>query len=682
MNTTRISGNPFDLTKASDFSDEQIQQFWVDLAGPGGLEDLFKPRLMMPMLLLGGKGSGKTHLMRYFSSAVQKLRFNGSLLSAAQQEKHIGIYVRADGLNVGRFDGKGQSDDAWAAVFSYYFELWLATHLLKHVQDCLTERADTIDQRKLVAGARSLFTSDLPSSIETIAALIDYLAELRRHVDHIVANCAIHQSLRDIDICISPGALVYKLPVLLNSCTDIFKDVLFVFMIDEIENFTVTQQKFLNSLIRYREGPVSIKIGARLYGLHTKKTLGAGEEIKQNSEYEKVELDAWLREHVKGYKGLAEALILKRLQQFHFAPAGGDASNWLRNQFEELDSKNNYRVPTLALVKKYDEKGELRPYFKKLKEIICSLEDRGAEAPIQTIADNIIQLLQLPNDPLLEKVNLYLLYKEWRNTSNLVASATAIAEQARNFLENGKEAAPKYFDSLDHFKSDLLAQIYQDCNKQHVVYAGLDTLIHLSQGVPRNLLGILKQIFRRSHFAGERPFSEAGKISISSQGEGIRDAAAWFWDDAQPDRHGSEVRAAIESLAKLFRGVRYSLKPAECDLATFSVNPKVGSEMARDVLAHAENWSYLVRVRDGGVSRNDSNSIDDKFQLSPMLVARWEVSEHRRGAIELQENLFNALFDPVCRPQLNTLLAERLKGMEEPYIKGSIGASSFQNKLF
>lgn len=679
MNTTRIAGNPFDLTKASDFSDEQIQQYWVDLAGTGGLEDLFKPKLTMPMLLLGGKGSGKTHLMRYFSSAVQKLRFNGNLLEAAQQEGHIGIYVRADGLNVGRFDGKGQSDDAWAAVFSYYFELWLATHLLRHIQDCLTNFPDKFDQIKFISGAKKLFNADVTSSIETIEALIDYLAELRRKVDYAVSNCAINRNLQDINICISPGELIFELPNLVNSCTDLFKDVLFVYMIDEIENFTVTQQKFLNSLIRYRRGPVSIKIGARLYGLHTKQTLGAGEAIKQDAEYEKVELDAWLRDHDAGYAGLARALILKRLQQFHLTPIGEEHA--LEDQFEELDSSNNYRIPLLELVKKYDDKGELRPYFKKLRDIIFSLAEQSAQSALRPIVDGIIQALQMPNDPLLEKVNLYLLYKEWKGTHDLAASAAEIGKRARNFLEKGKAAEPKYSQALDHFKSDFLAQIYQDCDKRRVVYAGLDTLIHLSQGVPRNLLGLLKQIYRRSHFAGEHPFQEGGKISISSQIEGIRDAAAWFWDDAQPDKHGSEVRAAIESLAKLFRGVRYSLKPAECDLATFSVNQEIGTDVAREVLSHAENWSYLIRVRDGGVSRNDSNSIDEKFQLSPMLVARWEVSEHRRGSIELQEELFNALFDPSCRPELNALVSERIKGMEEPYLKGSI-ASVIQEKLF
>jgi hypothetical protein len=63
--------NPFSVTRAADFTDEQIDQYWVDLAdGGGGFLELIKPRSAMPMLILGGKGSGKTHIMRYLSFRV------------------------------------------------------------------------------------------------------------------------------------------------------------------------------------------------------------------------------------------------------------------------------------------------------------------------------------------------------------------------------------------------------------------------------------------------------------------------------------------------------------------------------------------------------------------------------------------------------------------------------------
>ena len=59
--------NPFSVTRAADFTDQQIYQYWVDLADSGGFFELVKPRSEMPMLILGGKGSGKTHIMRYLS---------------------------------------------------------------------------------------------------------------------------------------------------------------------------------------------------------------------------------------------------------------------------------------------------------------------------------------------------------------------------------------------------------------------------------------------------------------------------------------------------------------------------------------------------------------------------------------------------------------------------------------
>jgi hypothetical protein len=75
-------------------------------------------------------------------------------------------------------------------------------------------------------------------------------------------------------------------------------------------------------------------------------------------------------------------------------------------------------------------------------------------------------------------------------------------------------------------------------------YAGLDTLTHLSQGSPRNLLAILKHIHRRALFAGEKPFS-SGTISVESQSRGVMDSSAWFWEDAQPESDAQEVRDSI-----------------------------------------------------------------------------------------------------------------------------------------
>jgi len=139
-------------------------------------------------------------------------------------------------------------------------------------------------------------------------------------------------------------------------------------------------------------------------------------------------------------------------------------------------------------------------------------------------------------------------------------------------------------------------------------------------------------------------------------------AANWFWDDAQPDSHGELVREAIDALAVFFREIRYSDKPSECDLSSFSVDLESLSTTARTTIEMAENWSYLVRIKGGSKNKNNQK-VDSKFQISPMLAPRWGLSAQRGGTIELQSDLANALFDREFRPKLRHLTDRRIQGM-------------------
>src|ERR1035438_5175411 len=126
---------PFDVTKAVDLTDAQIATTWVDLKN-GGFSELVDPRMPMPLVLLGGKGSGRTHLMRHYSYQLQKLRAGEQdVVQSLRQEGYLGIYVLCESLEAGRFEGKGQTPEAWSALFSYYMDLWLAQVALMTIGD-------------------------------------------------------------------------------------------------------------------------------------------------------------------------------------------------------------------------------------------------------------------------------------------------------------------------------------------------------------------------------------------------------------------------------------------------------------------------------------------------------------------------------------------------------------------
>ena len=660
MNESRSEVNPFDLTKASDFSDSDILDYWVDLSGPSlnspGLLSILKPKLVMPMLLLGGKGSGKTHLMRFCSAPVQAMRFNGSLSAAVENEGYLGVYLRTDGLNTGRFKGKGQTDEVWSAVFSYSFELWLSLLLIATLRELVTASGETVDEGALFSEVAEFFDVSVKGKFNSFSTFEEFLQNEQKTIDFAVNNSVLTRRLDGVNILFSPGRLAFGIPQAASRAIKALDAALIVYLIDEIENFTEDQQRFLNTLIRYRSGSVSIKLGSRLYGIKTYETLGSGEPIKRDAEYERVELDSLLREKNAEYEHLAKRLILKRLNKSSLRH-GATSANDIEKFFESVDRDRQFQSYSLKIVSGKDKKASERPCIERIRQALVSDFGFANSDAIDQIVGNI----RRPDHPLLEKLNAFLLFKRWGRLDNLVCESKEIAINSLAFSEGRRDDCAAYAQSFDHFGSDMLAQLLRECGKKNV-YAGLDTLVHLSQGIPRNLLGILKNIYRNALFSGERPF-DGGVISIDSQTDGIRDAANWFWDDAQPDSNGVIVRRAIDALAVFFREVRYSDKPSECDLCSFSVDVDSLTVNAQKTLEMAENWSYLVRIK-GGAKNKNSRSVDEKFQLSPMLAPKWGLSPQRGGTIELQADLANALFDRELQNGFKGLVENRVKDMQ------------------
>lgn len=590
----------------------------------------------MPMLLLGSKGSGKTHLMRYCSAPVQAALHENSLSKAVESGGYLGVYIRTEGLNIHKFSDKGQDVESWSSVFGMYFELWLVSNLLQ-TSTALFPEDDRNFDLAFSKRVSSLFDVDVGNQFSSVSSFVDYISGVQKHIDYVVNNAALTRSLADLSITFSLGRLAFGVPQILSDLIPALQSTLFVYLIDEAENFTEWQQRLVNMLIRYRRGNTTLKLGARLYGIKTYETLGSGEPIKRDAEYERVELDGFLREHDEQFSTFCHELITKRLQLNNLPAIRSEAPN-LRELFQELNSENYYQDATLDILRTWDKADRERPYFSKFRKELqesfsLSMDELNA----------IIDRLKVPDFPLIEKALLLLFYRDWPKSRDQVAKIAAdVSEEAKKLAADRPKSESRALKLLKHFDSDLLAQLFRDCQRRSP-YAGLDTLIHLSQGAPRNLLAVLKHIYRRSSFAGERPFA-GGVISVDSQSQGVMDSAAWFWEDAQPESFGTEVRDGIEALAVLFRTIRYSERPSECDLCTFSATTSDLSDQSNRVINTAENWSYLIRIKVDAKNRN-SQLVDPKYQLAPMLAPKWGLSPHRRGSIELKADLANALFD-------------------------------------
>ncbi len=658
--------NPFNVTKASDFNDEEIAAYFVDIPGPG-FSALANPTSPMPMLIRGGKGSGKTHLMRYFSYPLQKLRHSPDFVRGIREEGYIGIYHRCGGLNASRFRGKNQTTDVWDSIFSYYMEIWLSQLLLCCAADFASAAGESVaSQTNAVRTCVDLLDSrELMGSPTTFTEFADRLHEFQRMLDLEVNNCALTGTL-SVNIRATAGRLVFGIPKVLTSKLESMKGLQVLYLIDEFENLTESQQRYVNTLLREKELPSSFKIGGRSYGFKTFKTLSGEEDIKEGSEYEVLPLDVRLRDH-KQYKNFAERLCARRLIQAGYAPSPStnldDLAGMLIDAFERPESDSLLTADTAFVLEKY--KGRDLPYFAKLRQRLGDGSSAGVAPGIRGQADieAVVRTLELPQYPILEKINIFRLYQEWRTSKDLREDALRISEQCKSFL-NG-ERTGEYASLVEKRKADMLAQMLRECD-QPQRYLGFDSFVEMSEGLPRNLLVILKNIFSWATFNGERPLS-GGKISVASQRQGTRDAAEWFFDDARmPGDDGASIRAGVNRLATLFRDVRFSDKPSEKAVCTFSVNLSACSTEAQRIVNLAEKWSLLIVVAGGQRDRNTMR-VDEKYYINSMLAPKWDLPVARGGALELNPDEVNSIFAPGLTAAYDELLRNRVDRMMAPF---------------
>lgn len=683
--------NPFSLTKANDLSDDQIQELWVDIAPPDSPDSLFSAGRFaspMPTFILGSKGSGKTHLMRYASFALQKKRFErGKVthLAGARVDGYVGIYMLCSGLETGRFQGKGQSDEAWLEVFSYYLELSLGIAALAVIEDLVGGDVQENVREALCAAVNRLFDYDAPVA-NSIGALIEELDRRRRELDYQVNNAAFTGKLVP-KVTASRGALIFGIPQAFQYCYTDAIGFLFAYQLDELENLTEDQQRHVNTLVRHRRGPATLKIGARQFGIKTNATMSAGEVNIRDSEFEELRLDLRFRRNEKTYRDLVTLLVERRLQNFWPQSSSGLAGRGRRltDWFEE-PKRDPFDPFFIKLMK--SAPSPVRPHMAHLRDALAGRLSRGGIPGVRNDQDIqvIMDAITISNAPLLEKLNTFLVFNAWANGLDLAQTATSIRSDCEAFINS--KAVGRYRQKLEHYKSDLIAQMFRDATVRHN-YGGLDEFTRMSEGQPRALITLLKQTFDWATFQGERPF-EAGSISLDAESKGALAAADWFYNNMR--RAGGEGQAiliAIDRLAELFRINRFADNPIECSLIGFSVSARVGSERSQSNLRHALDHSFLVEIL-GGQSERNSEQVTGKFQLNRMLVPKWGLATGRRGIKPLSEMEMNAIFDPELGEVFEKVKADWVSRMNAPFEGArraakdltNSGADDIQDDLF
>lgn len=677
--------NPFSVTKATEFTDTEINEYWVDFNSEKNesIISILNPSEYLPKYVIGGKGCGKTHILRYFSYPLQKIRYCNDIAAALKNDKYIGLYSVLHGINSSRFTGKGISEDEWASIFEYYFELYICNGLLQTILEInsLIGLAEEVEGN-IVDSILKLFNNyDSIEKVRNFKGLQDLLKGFRRKIDAQVSNSAFLRKLdyNEVKISFSPGDLIFGIPAIVVKSHDIYKDVKFIYIFDEYEKLYEWQKRFVNTLVWDKKTPVTFWIGARRYGYTTRETKSL-ESMIPGSEYQEVNLDFIIRSNEDIYIQFAKKLYLNRLKKYYDSKKLNLSIDQIEksfiSNFEEYDEEKI--IAQIKAKNKNKEYKHIKDLKRKISEGIKSnqalgLSDQDATTPL------VDKLIGDTDNPLMQKYKIFAFYQLWyQEKGDFFYIVDFINEEFLKLRNNEKSI----FDEIkDKRKKDLIAQLTKENNIKNTEYSGINTFIDLSQGNARTFILILKKIIEFARIRGERPLEQGGLISLDTQYLAVFDTGRWFYEDAELiGDSGKQMYYSLKCLTDYFMLQRFCDKPTETTVSCFYVKSEELSSITIACIELMKMHSILLEDEDGRLEKNSGRK-ERLFKLNKILAPLWNLPTVIRGSIYLNMEVAESIFDFNQSKNFNRLYKERINELNAPmFIKQKHKVGKPKNK--
>lgn len=608
--------NPFSEYNSNIMSSEQIAEFFAE---PFDFFDITATDIQhekMPIVFVGGRGTGKTMLLRQFSYHVQKLTLpeDASFIEKVRTDKFIGIYFRVDTPLLRSLESIGSlSNDPFFAegVFTHFFELTIFKEYLEIIRLFLTDCnfGKSSSQYKMII--KEIIELINHPSIAKYANINEIISFVEEEINYVWR----YQSKKSIDIkgevCFSPacglimhGNLSNK--ILETSIFDVFdlKDINVLLLIDEFENFSAAQQKVINTAMRFsKEKAARYRIGMRPGGFKEFGTLDDADFVKEGRDYRKVEC---------GF-----ALIKKGQQPY----------------------------PKL-IMKIADKRLNASPEFtgKSIKDILGDAEDLESEAKeiVGGGTKHILRYIELINNKLGTKYSLED-FSSLRDENPLYEMECLRLLLSGRSLEYVQRAFSDYKNKISSpeqkkFKNDyqkkykftfvlVLCSIYRVEKKKYYSFKGF---CQLSSGVAGLFIELCRTAFDIAYFREKDKLFE-GHISQEVQTDAAYEVA--YSERAMIPRiktYGTDLEIFIDNLGNVFSIINKDLHMRYPETNSFPIKAGTIKKENQALIEKACMWSLIVK-KPTAQDTNASGKKQDVFYLNRIFAPIYKISYRIRG---------------------------------------------------
>lgn len=666
MNSISELENPFSVLKATEFNNQEIRDYWVDFgSGENSIFKVLNPTEYLPKYLIGSKGSGKTHILKYASYPLQKLKAENDFKKVLN-DKYIGLHFETYALKISRFKGRGLDDEQWKSIFEYYFDLYLIDDLLAVYKELIDELKIKIKDEMFIK-IEDIFNdkSDI-IKIKTIDDLIFVIENIRKNLDTEINNVAFTKKidLNKVKLKFNPGDLIFGIPSLFCKYIKEFNDIKVIFIIDEFEKFEEWQKIYINTLIWDKQAPVSFWVGMRTHGYTTLNTKTA-DILRIDHELKIIDLDLINSKDEKRYFDFATKLYSNRLIKYYKSKSIGLSDEEIlkifNSKFEKYDEEE--------LIKYFTEKGRKSP----LKHEIY-LKNKKVNSKNIPNVNEVIKLLKdmVESNVLHEKYKYFMFYFLW-NKEKEVFNNDFISLAKKVNLEYDKFILGEisFFDKIkDKRKKDLIAQLCYENGEisKNIEHTGIDSFISRSQSNPRNLLMLLMKSIEFSNLKNDKPLTNDGIITVENQYFAVYDTAKWFYESIEvTGEDAKKLYNSLYFLTEILKINRYCDKPTETNVFGFNVSLDDLTVNSKTQIKLLEKYSVIISDKKGRKEKN-SSIIENRYNLNKILCPLWGLPITKRGVLDFNEETSNIIFDFERKDFFDNLYKNINKKLNAPFV--------------
>ncbi len=561
---------------------EQIFDLFTE---PSYFPELKTPR---PCVLIGGRGTGKTTVLRGLSYEGQ-YALTGNTPESIPSWTYYGLYHRANVNRVSAFSGAGLDTDEWIPLFAHYVNLLFCDLIVRFVDWYRLKLNVPLDLnpeafRRL---ASSLRLSTVPN---TFRAFGESLADARIIFEAAINNIA---DKPRPELSIQGGPI----DVLVQELSSIpqFQDKTFFFLIDEYENFLPYQQRVINTLIKHSGELYTFKIGVKELGLKTRTTLDETQQLHHPSDYVRIDIADRLKE-----------------DQFHQFALSVCNERMARIKLENGVSLGDIQALLPGLSE--DAEAELLGVQQEVDALILKLEAKGKAA----------QDLKK-----IEPLRAYLI-KYWAD-----AQGEALEETYDNFVQNPEAWRTRY----SNYKHALLYHITKGKRGIRRYYAGWDVFTRLAAGNIRYLLELVDQsLLRHSRGGGQidEPVS-AKEQTLAAQGVGKKNLSELEGLSVS----GAQLTKLLLGLGRVFGQMAEDSAGHAPEINEFYLSDEPMNQDIEPVQASVSNIldsavMHLALVRRPGTKlMSEADTRDYEYAMHPIFSAYFVFSYRRKRKMML-----------------------------------------------